>query len=44
VLKDGAPVSVPIRTGLTDGRLTEVKGGALSAGDAVIVAVSRNAK
>ncbi|MEZ5774565.1 MAG: efflux RND transporter periplasmic adaptor subunit [Hyphomicrobiaceae bacterium] len=36
VLRDGAPVAVEVETGATDGRFTEVKGGALKAGDEVI--------
>jgi HlyD family secretion protein len=37
VLRDGAPVAVPIGRGVTDGRFTEVTGGELSEGDRVIV-------
>lgn len=37
VLRDGAPVAVPVTTGLSDGRRTEVSGGGLREGDAVIV-------
>jgi HlyD family secretion protein len=37
ILDKGAPKAVRIRTGITDNRLTEVLGGELKAGDAVIV-------
>lgn len=36
VLRDGAPVQVPVSTGSSDGRLTEITGGDLAEGDAVI--------
>lgn len=36
VLRDGAPVAVQIVPGVTDGRFTEVTGGALAEGDQVI--------
>jgi HlyD family secretion protein len=36
VLRDGAPVSIAVTTGISDGRMTEVTGGELSAGMAVI--------
>jgi HlyD family secretion protein len=36
VLRDGKPLRVEIRTGITDGSFTEVIGGALRAGDPVI--------
>jgi len=36
VLRDGAPVRVPVITGATDGSYTEVIGGELKAGDEVI--------
>lgn len=36
VLRDGAPVRVPVRTGATDGSYTEVIDGELRAGDQVI--------
>ena len=36
VLRDGKPERVEVRTGITDGSFTEVKSGALRAGDAVI--------
>jgi len=37
VLKNGAPVSVSVRTGLSDGRMTEIVGGELAPGTPVIV-------
>ncbi len=37
VLRDGAPVAVPVVPGLGDGRRTEIVSGALREGDAVIV-------
>lgn len=37
VLRDGAPTPLPVRTGLTDGRFTEILGGDLREGDAVVV-------
>ena len=37
VLENGKPIAVPLRTGATDGRNTEVKGGELKAGQAVII-------
>ncbi len=37
VLRDGDPTAVAVRTGVTDGARTEVLGGGLSEGDAVIV-------
>jgi HlyD family secretion protein len=36
VLRDEAPVAVPIRVGVTDGSITEVTSGALKPGDPVI--------
>ncbi len=36
VLRDGVPMAVPLTTGITDGRMTEVTGGALEAGMQVI--------
>ncbi|MGZ3181976.1 MAG: efflux RND transporter periplasmic adaptor subunit [Telluria sp.] len=36
VLRDGAPVAVPVRTGLSDGRHTEILGGALKPGMQVV--------
>ncbi len=38
VLKDGVPVAVAVRQGITDGRLTEVLSGDLTAGTLVITA------
>ena len=37
VLRNGVPQAVSIKTGLTDGTVTEVQGGGLALGDAVIV-------
>lgn len=37
VLRDGAPVAVAVKTGASDGHLTEIVSGALKAGDEVIV-------
>ena len=37
VLRDGAAQPVPVTTGITDGKMTEVTGGELQAGMAVIV-------
>jgi len=36
VLRDGQPVRVPVNTGISDGRVTEITGGGLGAGAAVI--------
>lgn len=36
VLRDGAPVAVPVQTGISDGRMTEVTGGELTADMRVI--------
>ena len=36
MLKDGAAQAVTIRTGLTDGKMTEVLSGDIKAGDKVI--------
>ncbi len=38
ILKNGAPVAVPVTVGLSDGSFTEVTSGALAEGDVVIVA------
>ena len=40
VLVDGAPVPREVITGLTDGRVTEVTGGDLKEGEAVIVGIA----
>jgi HlyD family secretion protein len=40
VLRNGKPVQVTIRTGITDGSFTEVLGGGLTAGDLLITDVS----
>jgi HlyD family secretion protein len=37
LLRDGAPVAVAVSTGVSDGSMTEIRAGDLSAGDAVIV-------
>jgi len=39
VLVDGAPVAREVTTGLTDGRVTEVTGGELKEGEAIIVGI-----
>jgi HlyD family secretion protein len=44
VLKDGQPVAVTVRTGVSNGRLTEIVGSDLQAGDAVIVDYQEKAK
>lgn len=44
VLRAGAPVAVPVRTGITDGTHTEIVEGSLSAGDQVIVDVAGGGK
>ncbi len=36
VLRDGAPVAIPVQTGISDGRMTEVTGGELTADMRVI--------
>jgi hypothetical protein len=36
-LHDGAPVAVAVSTGASDGSMTQIRSGDLSAGDAVIV-------
>ncbi len=36
VLRDGAPVAVPVTVGLSDGRQTEIKGGELTEGTTVV--------
>jgi HlyD family secretion protein len=36
VLRDGAPEAVPVTTGATNGRVTEITGGGLAAGAEVI--------
>ena len=36
VLRDGAPVAVPVTPGISDGRMTEITGGTLKVGMAVI--------
>ncbi len=44
VVRDGAAVAVPVRTGLTNGELTEVTSGDVAPGTAVIVDVERPAR
>jgi HlyD family secretion protein len=38
-LKDGEPVEIPVTTGITDGRVTEITGDGLAAGTPVIVSI-----
>jgi len=40
VLRDGEPQRVPVQTGFTDGRHTEILGGELKPGDAVLVGLA----
>lgn len=40
-LRDGAPVAISVRTGASDGRSTEILGGELKAGDALILSQSK---
>ncbi|MES2597974.1 MAG: efflux RND transporter periplasmic adaptor subunit [Verrucomicrobiota bacterium] len=42
ILRDGQPVAVPVKLGISDGRLTEVTGEGLSEGTPVIVRASSN--
>lgn len=44
VLRDGAPVEVRVKTGLSDGKQTEVTGDALKVGDEVIISVKGSAQ
>ena len=44
VAEDGLVRPVPVKTGLTDGMVTEITGGELEPGDAVVVNVVREAK
>ena len=37
VLRDGEPVAVPVKTGVSDGRFTELQSGGLQPGDRVVV-------
>ena len=39
VMRDGEPVAVSVQTGLTDGALTQIVGGELTAGDILITGV-----
>lgn len=40
VLRDARPVRVPVKTGLTDGAFTEITGGELREGEAIITAIT----
>lgn len=42
ILRDGQPVAVPVKLGISDGRLTEVTGEGLSEGAPVIIRASSN--
>ena len=44
VLRDGAPVEVKVKTGLSDGKKTVVTGDALQVGDDVIISVKGSAQ
>lgn len=44
VLRDGQPVALPVQTGVSNGRHTEILGGELQAGMAVIVEYQETAK
>lgn len=44
VLQDGKPVAMPVKTGLTDGRYTEVSGEGLTEGMAVITRANSTSK
>ena len=44
VLRDGKPASVDVRTGATDGKVTEITGGALKAGTEVITEAETRAQ
>lgn len=44
VLRDGQPVAVDVRTGATNGRVTEITGGSLTAGTQVITEALSSAK
>jgi HlyD family secretion protein len=39
VLRDGEPVAVPVKTGITDGRVTEITGGDLGPDTPVVVSI-----
>jgi hypothetical protein len=41
ILKDGAPAPVSVLVGITDGTATEIRGGAIRAGDKVITGIDR---
>jgi HlyD family secretion protein len=44
VLRDGQPAAVSVQTGVSNGRQTEITGGELQAGMAVIVDYQEKAK
>ena len=44
IMKDGQPIQIAVKTGVTDGDVTEVLAGPLTAGDAVITAQTTGAK
>ena len=44
ILRDGQPVPIPVQTGASNGRQTEITGGELKAGAAVIVDYQEKAK
>ena len=44
VLRDGQPSPVAIETGLADESYTEVKSGAVTVGDPIVIAAERSAK
>jgi HlyD family secretion protein len=44
MLKDGEPVEIPVTLGITDGRLTEITGGALAPDTPVIVSIKPASK
>lgn len=42
VLRDGQPAAVPVKAGLSDGRMTEISGPGLTEGTPVIIRATRN--
>ena len=44
ILRDGKPVAIPVKTGATDGRLTQIVSGKLEPGVAVIIDATRIGK
>lgn len=44
VLKAGAPMRVPVKTGYSDGQYTELLGGELAAGDQVLIGLQADAR